>query len=329
MSLGTVSRIPRALSLQSLKELELTDTIDHSSRSKPIVSTTGRPLCYDLDVTVPIPRRALLFWNLAMTLFHTGLAATTLFMGNLDLAIPVYETELLFVDNRNNTNATAAGRPSFELIPSYAETGTLPLTWIVAAFFACSAIAHFGNATIWRRFYEYELERCRVTTRWVEYFFSASIMMLAIAYGAGVREYTLLFAVMMLIASTMPYGYLCELLSEPASPKKWTKSYGYRILPHVLGYVPQIAAWLVVLANFYDGDESSAPPWFVHVIVWSQLGLFFSFGFVQLIQQCLQPRSFYIGEIMYQWLSLICKGLLGSLLLTNVLVLSSYDEIMA
>ena len=75
------------------------------------------------------------------------------------------------------------------------------------------------------------------------------------------------------------------------------------------------------------GGENQSPPAFVYVIIWLQLLLFFSFGIVQIVQIMLPPSAFYKGEIAYQWLSLISKGLLGSLLLANVLVLGSFEEI--
>lgn len=264
-------------------------------------------------------------WNTAMFLFHAALMTVTLGVGNRALEGLVYATNLEFVERSNVTNISLA----FALIPSYVEYGSIPLTWLTALFFLCSAVAHFGNAFLWQTFYKRDLTRCRVTTRWVEYFFSAPLMIVSIAYGAGVREYTLLFAIAMLIATTMPFGYLTELLAEPASDTEWKRPLSTRLLPHFIGYIPQLTAWAVILFNFYDQPyvEGQSAPWFVTVIIFSEMGLFFSFGFVQLVQQCSQPRRFYVGEIAYQWLSLISKGLLGTLLIANILVLGSFDEI--
>ena len=262
-------------------------------------------------------------WNAAMALFHTSLCVTTLVAGNTDLAVPVYKTDIAF-----RINESPDANVPFQLVPRYVEHGSMPLTWISALFFLASAVAHGGNAFVWRRFYEAQLLLCRCPTRWIEYSVSASIMILSIAYGLAIREYTLLFALAMLIASTMPYGALTELVATPASPTTWVQPLGTRLLPHVLGYVPQVSAWTILLINFYDQAYAGerGPPDFVYAIVWSQLVLFFSFGLVQLVQQCAQPRYYYLGEIAYQALSLGCKGLLGLLLLSNVLVLSSFDE---
>lgn len=314
MSLGSVNRILKT-------DIPQRHFVDNTATT---MSRVGGVPCQTLDVTVPFPARTLRMWNTAMFLFHTAFATLTLSYGKLDLSVPVFKTDLTFVQRAN-----ASEGPAFELLPAYSPAGGLLLTWVTAIFFMLSALAHGGNAFLWRSFYEYELARCRVTTRWIEYFFSASVMILVIAYNAGIREYTLLFAIAMLIASTMPFGYITELLAEPASNDAWIRPVSHRVVAHAIGYIPQLSAWMIVLFNFYDetytGEQK--PPDFVYLIIWLQLVLFFSFGGVQIVQVFRPPRDFYKGEIAYQWLSLISKGLLGSLLLANVLVLSSFEEI--
>ena len=329
MSLGSVSRVHKAQ--VNLNDVETPSTkTTHSNKRLVITRTTRLPPCHNLDVAIPFPKRSLFCWNVSMFLFHTTFAVMTLVMGNIELRVPLYRTELTFLRKNMSDPNMDINAPNFELVPKYIENGYLPLTVLVSLFFFLSAFAHFGNAIIWRRFYEYELERCRVTTRRIEYFFSAPLMILLIGYNAGIREYLLLFALAGLIASTMPFGYITELLAEPASETLWTRTVGYRVVSHLLGYIPQMTAWLIILINFYEedtGDTDQSPPAFVYVIIWLQLILFFSFGVVQIIQIMLPPKTFYKGEIAYQWLSLISKGLLGSLLLANVLILGSFEEI--
>ena len=323
MSFGTVSRVRKAdtVAFASGRTELPTRRSQRQSFQRP-AAPSSLPACQTLAATVPFPKRALFYWNIAMCLFHGALAVLTLTVGTLDLTVPVYATDLTFQVN----NQTDDG-PNFVIIPNYSETGRLPLTILTAVFFLLSCIAHGGNALLWRSFYERELERCRVTTRWVEYFLSAPVMILAIAYGAGIREYTLLLAIAMLVAATIPFGFLTEVLAEPASELSWVRSYPFRITPHLLGYIPQLAAWMIILFNLYDEGGNERAPDFVYIIIWTQLVLFCSFGIVQLVQQRYPPRAFYKGEIAYQWLSLISKGLLGGLLLVNVLVLGSFDEI--
>lgn len=269
------------------------------------------------------PKTRILCLNITMALFHTALFVVTLTVGKLDLTVPIYMTNITFQE-ANRTDSQDG--PAFELVPSYTEYGDIYLTIVTAAFFFCSGLAHGGNAFLWRKFYEDELSVCRVTTRWIEYFFSASLMILIIAFNAGIREYLLLLAITFLIASTMPFGLITEIYARPVSDTEWNTSVSLRLLIHSLGYIPQLAAWGLILANFYS-EKVRDPPAFVYGIIWGQLALFFSFGFVQLYQIFSIPANYYKGEIAYQWLSLGAKGLLGVLLLSNVLVLSSFDEI--
>ena len=71
-------------------------------------------------------RARLTMWNLALALFHGGLAALTLAVGNVDLAVPVCKTVLDFrVLNATDANGTSAPTDAWELVPSYARSGSL------------------------------------------------------------------------------------------------------------------------------------------------------------------------------------------------------------
>jgi len=62
-------------------------------------------------------------------------------------------------------------------------------------------------------------------------------------------------------------------------------------------------------------------------IVFGELLLFWSFGVVQLVVSLRPPSKYYQGEIAYMWLSLLAKGVLGIVVLSNVLILGSFAEI--
>ena len=92
--------------------------------------------------------------------------------------------------------------------------------------------------------------------------------------------------------------------------------------------MPQVKAWLILILQFYDnGWNIDRVPDFVHAILWGELLLFFSFGAASFLSQIRSPSEFYKGEILFQVLSLVSKGLLGSLLISNVLMLQRFDEI--
>lgn len=267
---------------------------------------------------VPVPRDTLIGWNVAMMLFHAALAALTATLGNFALAAPLYRTDIV----------AETGSGGFALTPVYAPGVELPLTTVAFLFFATSSAFHGGNAFVWRGAYLDDIATCRCRSRWAEYFLSATMMIVLIAYTTAVREQTLMLAVGALIATTMGFGWLTEELARPASSDAWALPFAQRIAPHVFGYIPQCAAWAVILINFYDEpDEGPGPPEFVYYIVWSELVLFFSFGLVQLWQQANRPALYARGELAYQALSLVSKGVLGGVMLANVLVFSNIDDV--
>ena len=256
-----------------------------------------------------------------MSLFHLTLAITTFGVGNASLDVPVYKTVVDFVPGGNGS--------TWQLIPYQRKSGEIFFTAAVACFFLLSSLFHALNATVWRDFYFRELEQCRTPTRWTEYFFSAPLMMAIIAYTLGIRDRSLLLAVAALVAATMPYGYWTEMVSRPISPEEWGAPLRVRLLPWALGHVPQVVAWLLVILQFYDGnfDPTEITPAFVHAILWAELILFFSFGFAALGAQLARPKYFYRGELAFQVLSLVSKGLLGILLIANVLMLSRFEDL--
>ena len=271
-----------------------------------------------------LPRACLTVFNLLMFAFHAALATITLVFSNRALSVPLYKTVL---DFRFVNETMESG--AWELIPSFERSGSLPLTALTAAFFILSALFHFLNATLLRAYYLSELAQCRTPTRWVEYFFSAPVMIVLIAYMLGVRDRVSILAVAVLVATTMPFGYWVEQIARPASPDAWTTPLRARLFPWAIGHIPQTAAWLIILLQFYDGtaDPGDVTPAFVHAILWGQFVLFFSFGFASLLSQLQPPRLFYRGELLFQALSLGSKGLLGGLLIANVLVLSTFEEL--
>ena len=179
-----------------------------------------------------------------------------------------------------------------------------------------------------RRFYLDQLELCYTPTRWIEYFLSATVMIVIISYTLGIRDRDTLLSIGALVATTMTFGYWVEVGGRPRNANEWTSDLYQRLLPWVLGHIPQIVAWTLIIMRFYNVlSEDDRAPAFVHAILWSEFVLFFSFGAASLMSQVYPPRLFYRGEIVFQMLSLLSKGILGGILLANVLLYSSFDDI--
>ena len=91
--------------------------------------------------------------------------------------------------------------------------------------------------------------------------------------------------------------------------------------------------WGPLLHSFFWNvtDAEREPPAFVYAIVISQFVLFSCFGFTQfvILFQKKGPKNYYWGEWSYQVLSLLAKGVLGMLLIVNVLLFDSFEDAVA
>ena len=292
------------------------------------VATRAPATPVDIELETPpveggpsgVPDKALCIVNTSMSIFHTLLAVTTYVVGDPNLTLQVWGTSLaLNQDPEIDSFLSLEARP----------VGELPYTGIVILFFALSAVFHFGNAWLWNRYSLSRLEDKHAPTRWMEYFFSASVMILCVAYPAGLQQGMEMFFCFMLIATTMLFGDLTERMNKPKPDEDaWALPLPARLIPHLQGYVPQMAAWIGIFVRFYagtDGEDNPGPPPFVYALVWTQAVLFFSFGFVQLVVLLRPPSKYVQGEFAYQVLSLVAKGALGGILLVNVLFLSSFE----
>ena len=151
-------------------------------------------------------------------------------------------------------------------------------------------------------------------------------MFVLIAYSMGTRSAETIAATAVLVAITMPFGYWVETVARPLSMEVWSAPLSARLTPWALGHIPQVTAWGIVIGQLYNSDLTGVP-WFVYCILWIELLFFFSFGLASLWSQLVTPRNWYKGEIGFQVLSLLSKGVLGLLLLSNVLMLSQFDDV--
>lgn len=280
---------------------------------------------------LPVPASRLLYWNIGMGIFHLVLTVITLAVGKHDLRLPVYGSKMGLEVMENNTRG-------WKYVPLKPErVGWLYVTWAVAGFFALSMFAHLGNAIIWRKYYEQALEKAYAPFRWLEYSLSASLMVLILAYIPGNVFQRELIALFGLTLVTMTFGHLHEVVCRPKSLEEWTEAnVAWRLQAHLFGYIPQFFAWGLIIAQFLDAATASTTdsegekremPKFVYGIIFGEVLIFWGFGLVQLVVSLRPPAKYYQGEVAYMWLSMFAKGFLGVLMLSNVLMSSSYSEI--
>lgn len=319
---------------------------------------------YDREEDVcGLTKASFIWWsNLVCAIFHFFLAITSVVVataGGKGMDTPkltVYLTNLTW--QANSTDA---------LIPVNEPQDGLYLAHMTMWFFLLSAMAHglicagnFNQAfalndtskrvvTQYTGWYYVWVHECRQPLRWIEYSFSASLMIITIAVASGVAHVYMIAMIFALMWCTMTYGYFTEVLSRPEDnsndkPTQWVIRDGnfgvlfvktpgaaviQRLFPHLMGYVPYTVIWVVLLHSFfYNVGDGGGPPGFVYVIVIGQLVVFTGFGVTQFLNQFLEngPSWYFWGEMSYLALSLFSKGFLGLTLIANVLLYDSFEE---
>jgi len=182
----------------------------------------------------------------------------------------------------------------------------LPLGWGVFAFVAISAAALFIIASP-RVFdwYKANLLQDRNYGRWIEYFFSSSIMIVLISMITGVSDIAALLAIFGVNASMILFGLLMEKYETPGKPS-WL-SFGF-------GTFAGIIPWIVVALYVWSpGLDGPAPPTFVYGIIISLFIFFNVFALNMWLQyhKVGKWRDYLVGEKAYIILSLTAKSLLA------------------
>ena len=274
----------------------------------------------------------LIAWNRSMAAMHALFAFATLATADMGMRFPLYRPA--YTVSRPDDRAQMDGAYSTWLRATSLEPDGhyLYVAWCAFAFSALSAGFHLGNAQLWRKWYLSNIADARCPARWVEYALSAPLQAVCIAYLTGTTTTDAIVSVFVLVSTTMVFGHLTEDAARPEGEEGWARPPAERLVPHLLGYVPFLAAVGVILQGFarasgvsavVDGEERSMPA-FVYAIVTSQLLLFTSFTFVQLAATLRAPKWYVQGEIAYMVLSLVAKGILSFLLLTNVIALQFF-----
>lgn len=120
--------------------------------------------------------------------------------------------------------------------------------------------------------------------RFVEYAFSASVMILAIAVEVGISDIYTLCCMFALIFATNLLGLMAELLCYLAENSTGVVAPWLWALPHCLGWVTCLVAYAPLLDHYLTSVRCSdmGPPGFVDVIVFLEFTFFICFGFVQI-----------------------------------------------
>jgi hypothetical protein len=237
---------------------------------------------------LPERLRKLRLWNLGLTLLHFGQAVLILVLAN-GFAIAV-------------TSSFPEGPPGSPLpLPeSLFEVGIGPA---VALFLVLAALDHLFTATVGQGLYESDLRRGINRFRWVEYSFSATLMVILIAFFTGITSLMALIAIAGANIAMILFGWIQELMNPPDRTKT-------TMLPFWFGTLVGLTPWVAILVNVVGSDTV---PGFVYGIVVALFVFFFSFGLNQWLQyRRVGPWADYaFGEKAYLVLSLLAKSVLA------------------
>jgi hypothetical protein len=177
--------------------------------------------------------------------------------------------------------------------------------WGVFAFLAISAAALLIIASpLVFPWYKRNLLQTRNYGRWIEYFFSSSIMIVLISQITGISDIAALLAIFGINASMILFGGLQEKYEKPGKPN-W--------LPFWFGSFAGIIPWVAIVIYVWAPGLNSSPPGFVYGII-ASLFVFFNCFAVNMILQYKKVgpwRDYLFGEKMYIILSLTAKALLA------------------
>ena len=241
-------------------------------------------------------------WNIIVGLILAAQAVAIALLTN-DFSLPV-------------TSTFMTGPPG---TPAKLDTlFDVPLGWGVFAFLAISAgaLLIIASPGVFE-WYTRNLLQDRNYGRWIEYFFSSSLMIVLIAMITGVSDIAALLAIFGVNASMILFGLLMEKYETPGKPS-W--------LSFWFGTFAGIIPWIIIVIYVWSpGLDSPGPPTFVYGIIVS-LFLFFNVFAVNMWLQYkrIGPwKDYLVGEKTYILLSLTAKALLAWQVFSAVLAGSS------
>jgi hypothetical protein len=175
-----------------------------------------------------------------------------------------------------------------------------------------SAVAHFLAGWPLRARYEGWLARGMNPLRWVEYAFSSTVMIVAIAYISFIQDVPALLAIAGCNVAMILFGWSMEAANEGRRDNPDWKHY---IFGSIVGLAPWIGIVSILLAYGLQADlpEGAGIPGFVYVIVATLFVSFNIFAITMVLQyrKVGRWRDYLVGEKTYMIMSLVAKSALA------------------
>lgn len=247
----------------------------------------------------PARARGLARWNAALAALHF-----TQFL----LMLAVSRTEAAFTASVTYVVPRLEAGRFAGLDTRASQIVDVPLAYVVASFFFMSALAHFLLRWPLRARYEAWLRRGMNPARWVEYAFSSTVMILAIAQLSFIKEFSALVAIAGCNVSMNLFGWSMEAANEGRARTDW-KHFAFGC---VAGIIPWIAIGASLVVYAVQPDATPIPA-FVWAIYGSLFVAFNVFAITMVLQYARvgRWRDYLTGEKTYMVMSLVAKSLLA------------------
>lgn len=173
---------------------------------------------------------------------------------------------------------------------------------LIALFLFMSACAHFLVASVLYEWYKRKLKKHINPARWIEYSFSASLMIIIIAMLTTVYDVGTLIAIFTLTAVMNLMGLMMELHNQTTEKTNWTSYW----IGCIAGFVP----WIVIFIPLITAEQV---PDFV-IAIFITIAVFFNLFAINMYLQYKRVgkwRDYFYGERMYIVLSLVAKSALA------------------
>ena len=240
-------------------------------------------------------------WNISMAVLHGAQAVAVLMLAKAGNGIQQVTTNYLTTDSLHST----AEKPV--LVSATRHLFDVNLAWLVVAFFALSAAAHFSIATWYRKRYEHDLADGINRARWIEYGLSASVMMVAIGFLSGIGDLSTLIAIFALDLVMNLLGLAMEVHNHKAEKVNW--------ITYNIGVIAGIVPWIIFAVYVLGAHQygASGVPGFVYWI-YASIFLFFNTFALNMYRQYKKKgrwTDYLFGEKVYMILSLVAKSALA------------------
>jgi len=261
------------------------------------------------DAATAIPAqtsRSLRRWNRGLTFAH-GIQFLAM--------IAITTTAVVFAPVVPTVRPIIEGGQFSGVEPSSVTLFSIPLAYVIASFFLMSALAHASAGWLLRGRYEAFLARGMNPLRWVEYSFSSTVMIVAIAYLSFITDFPALVAIAGANVAMILFGWSMEAANEGRAESGQKVDWKHYIFGCIAGIVPWLAIFSVLWA--YSAQEGlpaeAGIPAFVYVIIASLFIAFNIFAITMVLQYRKVGRwsDYLYGEKTYMILSLVAKSLLA------------------